>query len=439
MNIANPDKSPPSWAAATLMRVLAVEREEIGAMLTAFVFVICVWTSYMVLRPVRDAMGITSGVSKLPLLFWGTFIAMLLVQPAFGWIISRYRRTVALPWIYGFFVGNLLLFYGWFYLQPDHTWIARAFFVWLSVFNLFVLSLFWSICVDVFTAEQARRLFGFIAGGTSIGGIIGPALTAQLAVPLGRINLLLVAAGFLALSIFFMQRLIRWQRTQQREVGQQADVDRKVGGNPFSGLYEVFGNPYLFGLAIFVFLLTWLNTFLYLQQAELVSKAVLDPDRQTALFGSIDFWVQTITLLIQVLALGRLTSRLGIALLMLIVPILMVFGFSWLALNPTLWVLIAVVIVRRVGEYAIMRPCREMLFTTVPREAKYKAKNFIDTVVYRGGDAISGSAYAGLGWLGLTTVGIAWVGALLAALWGVASYAIARKHVAAAAANSTRT
>ena len=419
------------------MRLLPVRHEEIGAMLSAFMFVLCVFTSYTVLRPVRDTMGITSGVANLPTLFWATFAAMLIVQPVFGWLVSRHRRTRVLPWIYGFFIVNLLGFYVWFYVQEDHTWIARAFFVWLSVFNLFVLSLFWSLCVDVFTAEQSKRLFGFIAGGTSLGGILGPALTAKLAVPLGGINMLLVAAGFLSVSLFFMSSLTRWQRRQGMDA-EARDVDRPVGGNPVSGFYKIFGNSYLLGLALFVFLLTWLNTFLYLQQAAFVASAIPDSDRQTELFGTIDFWVQSITLTIQILALGHLVKRLGIRLLILIVPALMVLGFGWLALNPTLWVLIAVVMVRRIGEYAVMRPCREMLFTTVPRESKYKAKNFIDTVVYRGGDALSGSGYALLGWLGLAASGIAWAGAVLAFMWGVAAYAVARKHVAAAGENARR-
>lgn len=411
------------------MKAFAVERHEVGAMLAAFLFVFCVWTSYSILRPVRETMGITSGVANLPMLFWGTLIAMLAVQPIYGLVASRYRRTTFLPWVYGFFVLNLAGFYAWFHLQEDHTWIARTFFVWLSVFNLFVLSVFWSFCVDIFTRDQARRMFGFIAAGISTGGLIGPLLARFLAVPLGRINLLLVAGAFLAASLLFVRYLTRWQSRENRTaVASAPDGDRPVGGNPFSGIYQVFGSRYLFGIAVFVFMLTWVNTFLYLQQAELVSKAIPDPDRQTELFSTIDFWVQAITLVIQALALGHLVKRFGLVVMMLTVPLAMVIGFGYLALNPVLGMLIAVFMIRRIGEYAIMRPCRELLFTTVPRETKYKAKNFIDTVVYRTGDVVSGSAHALLAWLGLATSGIAWAGALVAGLWGIAAYSVARQQ-----------
>ncbi len=411
------------------MKAFAVERHEVGAMLAAFLFVFCVWTSYSILRPVRETMGITSGVANLPILFWGTLIAMLAVQPIYGLVASRYRRTTFLPWVYGFFVLNLAGFYAWFHLQEDHTWIARTFFVWLSVFTLFVLSVFWSFCVDIFTRDQARRMFGFIAAGISTGGIIGPLLARFLAVPIGRINLLLVAGVFLAVSLLFVRYLTRWQsRVNRADDASPTDADRPIGGNPFSGIYQVFGSRYLFGIAVFVFVLTWVSTFLYLQQAELVSKALPDPDRQTELFSTIDFWVQVVALVIQLLALGHLVKRFGLVVMMLTVPLAMVIGFGYLALNPVLGVLIAVYMIRRIGEYAIMRPCRELLFTTVPRETKYKAKNFIDTVVYRAGDAVSGSAHALLAWLGLATSGIAWAGALVAGLWGIAAYSVARQQ-----------
>jgi AAA family ATP:ADP antiporter len=412
-----------------LMRTFSVRRNEVGAMLAAFLFVFCVWTSFSILRPVRETMGITSGVANLPMLFWGTLIAMLALQPIYGLVASRYRRTTFLPWVYGFFVLNIAGFYVWFHVQDDHTWIARAFFVWLSVFNLFVLSVFWSFCVDIFTRDQARRMFGFIAAGISAGGIVGPLLAKVLAVPIGRINLLLVAGAFLATSLLFVRYLTRWQsRVNTAVEGAPADGDRPVGGNPFSGIYQVFGSRYLMSIALFVFLLTWVSTFLYLEQANLVSKAIPDPDRQTELFSTIDLWVQAITLLIQLLALGHLVSRFGLVVMMVTVPLGMVFGFTWLALQPVLGVLIAVMMIRRVGEYAVMRPCREMLFSTVPRETKYKAKNFIDTVIYRAGDALSGSAHALLVWLGLATAGIAWAGAVIAALWGFAAYSAARKQ-----------
>jgi ATP:ADP antiporter, AAA family len=415
-----------------LRRLVQMEEHEAGAAIAGFAYIFCAFTAYMILRPVRETMGITSGVSNLPSLFWGTLAATLVTQPIFGWLTSRYPRTVFLPWVYGFFALNLAGFYLWFYFQSDHTWIARAFFVWLTVFALFVPSVFWSLMADIFRPEQAKRLYGFLAAGTSAGGVLGPIIAATLAPVVGTINLLLFSMVFLGASIFCIRYLTMWHAravaAHQAAATVRGDVNQPLGGSLWAGFTLVAKSPYLLSIAVFILLLTWVSTFLYLQQAELVEKALPDRDAQTQLFGWVDFTVQSLALVIQLFALSRFTKWMRLSTVIMTAPVLMVFGYSALALFPVLGVLLVVMVIRRVGEYALVRPCREMLFTSVDRETKYKAKNFIDTAVYRTGDATSASAHAVMSWLGLATSGIAWAGAVVAAVWAVFAYRLGRTH-----------
>ncbi|MBV8877309.1 MAG: MFS transporter, partial [Gammaproteobacteria bacterium] len=252
-----------------LRRLVVLQPGEAPALLAAFATLLCTFSSYTILRPVRDAMGVTSGLEKIPTLFWGVFVVMLLLQPVYGWLTSRYPRTVFLPWVYGFFTLNLLGFYVWFRLEADHTWIARTYFVWVSVFNLFVVAAFWSLMADVFTREQAGRLFGSIWAGASTGGLIGPTIARELAVPLGAINLLPISAGLLLVSLVFMSKLIRWQRTHRAAVSaaapeaaqpQPARTESALGGSMFAAFTQVVRSPYLLGIAFFVLLMTWVST-----------------------------------------------------------------------------------------------------------------------------------------------------------------------------------
>ena len=420
--------------ARLFMRTFSVRREEMQGLIGSFALLFLIWTAYSILRPVRETMGITSGVSKLPILFWATFLCTLAIQPIFGAMATRMRRATLLPTLYFFFASNLVLFYVWFYIQEDHTWIARAFFVWLSVVNLFWLSVFWSFMADIFSREQSHRMFGFIAAGTSLGGLAGPLVTATLAETLGTLNLLLVAAVLLVAGIPLVRTLNHWQLRQVPDASDTSGPgDRPLGGNPFAGFRQVLASPVMAGIGIFVFLLTWVSTFLYLEQQALVDKLVPDTDQQTQLFGWIDFSVQSVALVIQMVFLGKLTRRFSLTALIVIVPILMVAGYMWLATNPVLWAIVGTMIVRRVGEYSIMRPSREMLFTSVPREMKYKAKNIIDTLIYRAGDAVSASAHAGLVAAGVATSGIFWIAAGISGLWGWSAYSAARRHEAAQA------
>ena len=431
-----------------LRRLVVLQPGESPALLASFATLLCMFSSYTILRPVRDALGITSGLEKIPYLFWGVFVVMLVLQPVYGWLTSRFPRTVFLPWVYGFFVANLLAFYLWFRLESDHTWIARTYFVWVSVFNLFVVAAFWSLMADVFTREQAGRVFGFIWAGASTGGLIGPSIARSLAVPLGAINLLPISAALLALSLLFMSLVIRWQRgrgarapaaTAGTAAAPARPAEQALGGGVFAAFTQVVRSPYLLGIALFVILMTWVSTFLYLEQQAFVARVFANADERTRFFAGIDLWVQAASLLMQLLLFGRLFEWVGLKAMLVSVPLIMTAGYAVFALAPRFMVLVVVYAVRRVGDYALTRPCRDALFTVVSREEKYKAKSLIDTFVYRGGDATSGSLHKLLTeGLGIGHAGVGWVGAVISALWTLLALALGRAQEERGRAAATR-
>jgi AAA family ATP:ADP antiporter len=426
---------------ALLRRLVVLQPGETPAVLASLATLLCTFSSYTMLRPVRDALGVTSGLDKIPYLFWGVFVVMLLLQPVYGWLTSRFARSVFLPWVYAFFIANLLLFWAWFHLQADHTWIARTYYVWVSVFNLFVVAAFWGLMADVFSREQAGRLFGFIWAGASAGGLVGPKLDQLLVAPIGAVNLLLISAGLLLLALVLMMQVIRRQQragpapeaaagipaapgsSARAPAGEHAGV----GGGIFSAFAQVARSPYLIGIAVFVLFMTWVSTFFYLEQQAFVAKVFHNADERTRFFATIDFWVQAASLLLQFLVFGRLFRWFGMRALLALVPLMMVGGYALFALVPTFMVLVWVYAVRRVADYAFTRPCRDSLFTVVSREEKYQAKSLIDTFAYRGGDALSGSLYKALtGGLGAGPSAIGWLGAVVSAVWMVLALALGR-------------
>jgi ATP:ADP antiporter, AAA family len=420
-----------------LRRLVVLQPGEAPALLASFATLLCMFASYTILRPVRDALGITSGLENIPYLFWGVFVVMLLLQPLYGWLTSRFPRSVFLPWVYGFFALNLLIFWVWFRVESDHTWIARTYFVWVSVFNLFVVAAFWSLMADVFTREQAGRLFGFIWAGASTGGLIGPLIDRKLAVPLGAINLLPLSAALLVLSLVFMAVVIRWQRRQNAQASASTATPAQgvmaepthggVGGGVFAAFAQVMRSPYLLGITLFVLLMTWVSTFLYLEQQAFVAKVFHSTDERARFFAGIDFYVQAASLTIQFLLFGRLFKWFGMRALLASVPLIMMAGYALFALAPLFMVLVVVYAVRRVADYAITRPCRDSLFTVVSREEKYQAKSLIDTFAYRGGDALSGSLYKALtSGFGAGPSAIGWLGAGISAVWAVLALALGR-------------
>lgn len=373
-----------------IARLFNVEPRETGAVVAGLVLFFLLFTGYFMLRPVRETMGVAGGVDNLQWLFTGTFVATLAAMPLFGWVAARVRRRHILPWTFGFFVLNLLVFAALFGSQPENVWIARTFYIWLSVFNLLSISLAWSVLADLFVVAQAKRLFALMAGGASLGGLCGPVLGTLLVAPLGHAGLVLLSALFLAGSIGAAAWLQRWRDAHPLPAQDQVARSRPLGGNPFAGATAVFRSPYLIGIALFVLLLASVSTFLYFEQARLVAEVFPDRTRQTQVFGLIDTIVQSLAILTQIFITGQIARRLGVGVLLVVVPLITAAGFLWLALAPTFAVFAVVMVVRRAGEYALVRPGREMLYTVVGAEDKYKAKNFIDTVVYRGADALSG-------------------------------------------------
>ncbi len=412
-----------------LRRLVGVRREEVGALLWSFAYFFCLLSSYYILRPLRDEMGIAGGVDNLQWMFTGTFVAMLAAVPVFGWAAARFPRRKLLPLVYLFFIANVLIFYALFQLDLGRVYVARAFFIWTSVFNLFVISVFWSFMADLFSNAQARRLFGFIAAGGSAGAIAGPAITGLLAAPLGPTNLLLISAALLIGAVACIAALNSRTRTLAEDRRLQSDR-AAIGGGIFTGVRRVFSSPYLLGICLFIWLYTTLATFLYLGQARIVADSFDDPATRTALFAWIDFAVNVLTIGIQAALTGRVIKWLGLPLTLALIPILTAGGFAGLGLAPALPVLVAFQVIRRAGEYAVTRPAREILFTVVDIETKYKAKNFIDTVVYRGGDAVSSWIYTALVAVGLSLAGIALIAAPIALLWAAIGLGLGRRQEA---------
>lgn len=383
-----------------LGRLFTFNEDETPAVVGGLALFFLLFAGYFMLRPVRETMGVAGGVDNLQWLFTGTFIVTLLALPLFGWVVTRAKRRRILPWIYGFLASNLLAFALVFAVQPDNLWVARAFYIWLSVFNLLSISLAWSVLADLFSNEQAKRLFGLLAAGASLGGLVGPILGTLLVGVVGHAGLVLLATLFLLGSIGAATYLQRWRDRAPLPAEVEHPRSRPLGGNPFAGAGEVLRSPYLLMLALFVVLLASISTFLYFEQARLVAQTFTDRTRQTQVFGLIDTVVQALAILTQLFFTGRIARRMGVGMLLVAVPLVMVAGFLWLALAPVFAVFVVVMVVRRAGEYALVRPGREMLYTVLPAEQKYRAKNFIDTVVYRGGDALSGWVKRGLDVLG---------------------------------------
>jgi AAA family ATP:ADP antiporter len=413
-----------------LSATINAEDHELRPALSGFLLFFCLFTGYFMLRPIRESMGISAGVENLQWLFTATFLVMLAAVPLFAWLSSRVPRLHFIDWVYGFFCVNLLIFAALFQSYGESIWMARLFYVWISVYNLFVVSVAWSLMADVFDGAQAKRLFAFIAAGASVGGLVGPALSALLVNNIGESGLILLAGLLLGMALTLKFSLMRW-----REIGgagrpgaTAAESTRKpLPGNPFSGITRVLQSPYLLGIAGFVILLATVTTFLYFEQARLVAELFPNRQEQIRVFGTIDLIVQAGALLSQIFLTGRIAQRLGVRVLLAIVPLLMCVGFVGLALAPSFAMLATLMIVRRIGEYAFVRPGREMLFAPLDAESKYKAKNVIDTIVYRAGDALSGWAKSVLDMLGQGAGLVAVVGAACALLWGYLGWRLGKE------------
>jgi AAA family ATP:ADP antiporter len=447
-------------ARTTLKRIVDVRDEEITALFWSCGYFFCLLASYYVLRPLREQAGLAVGKDKLADLFTWTFVGMLVATPLFAALVTRYPRRKFIPWVYRFFIANLLVFFVLIRFAPAEvvTGAWTVFFPWLSVFNLFAVSVFWSFMADLYRLQQGKRLFGFIAVGGSLGAIAGSALTEALAERIGPIQLLLVSALFLEASVHCVRRLVglfhvgdelagipaRRDSTegQRRATGAERHATRAErhvdGGQPqppieqiehgglFTGLRLVFQSSFLGLICVYMFLYSSCATVLYFEQAHIVDAWNPDRGAQTALFARIDLWVNLITMAMQVFLTGRIVARLGIGFGLFLQPLVGALALLALAVSPTVGVLVAFQVLFRSVHYATSRPSREMLFTIVGREAKYKSKNFIDTFVFRGGDALAARLFDGMKGLGLQGVALATVP--LVVIWGFVGIALGRKQ-----------
>jgi ATP:ADP antiporter, AAA family len=377
---------------------------------------------YYVLRPLRDEMGIAGGVKALPWLFTATFVTLVVAQPLYGALVAKVERARFIPIVYHFFVANLALFWLLLITGTATVIVARVFFVWVSVFNLFAVAVFWSFMADLFTSEQGKRLFGFIGAGGTAGALVGPLVTIGLSVPLGAINLLIVAIVLLELAMLCVLRL---ERVSTARHPPHPD-ERSIGGSAFAALPQLIRSPYLLGVGAWVSLLSFGATMLYLEQANIVAATVHGAASQTRIFASIDLAVSLLTLATQVLATGALLKRFGTGAATGALPAVYVIGFAALAALSGLVTVIAVQVAQRWMNFAIANPARQVFFTVVGREEKYKAKNLIDVVIYRGSDALYGWAFGGLQALGLKLGGIALAALPVAAVWLVLSVVLGR-------------
>jgi AAA family ATP:ADP antiporter len=406
---------------------LGVEPGERRMVATAFLLFFCVLCGYFMLRPVRETIGTVLGEGEVENLFVATWLGSVAVIPLYGWACVRLRRTTVLAAVYGLFAISLLVLAGFMGVDAQEPAAARFFYVWISVFNLLVVSVFWTLMVDRMDDERARRLFGIVAAGGTTGGLVAPLLTDVLIGPIGRAGILVVSACLFATAVLCQALLLR-QLRRDPAAASAAGADRPIGGNPFAGISLVLRSPYLITFCAFVLLLASVTTFLYFEQLHIVAQSFPDEDARTRVFARIDFVVQALTLATQIFFTGSIARRLGVVVLLCSVPVAMVGGFLALSVVANVWILAAVMIARRAGEYALTRPGREILFTSVDTETKYKAKNLIDVVVYRGGDALSAQLRGGLRGGEMTSAALAVVGAGIAVVWGIVGYWLARRH-----------
>jgi len=417
-----------------LKRIVVLRPGEARALLWSFAYFFCLLTGYYVLRPLRDEMGIAGGVRNLQWLFTATFVAMLAAVPVFGAMVARLPRRRFIALVYHFFVLNIAIFWLLLTFGVGKVQVARIFFVWISVFNLFAVSVFWSFMADLFASEQGKRLFGFIAAGGSLGALLGPALTVALALPLGPVNLLIVAALFLELAVVCVSRLDPAASSAEAAARAAAAAppaqaeSTGLGGGWLAGIAMVLRSPYLAGIALWVLLLSLAGTFLYFQQANIVAAASDDPGVRTRIFAAIDLTIGVLTIIVQFLATGRLIARLGVGRAAALLPLVFALGFLILAFTPMLIVVIAFQAVQRTANFALSNPAREILFTVLTREEKYKAKNVIDIVVFRGADAVSGWLFALLRGAGAELPAISLATVPVAGIWLMLALALGRAH-----------
>lgn len=420
----SPASGAPWSPAGILSRVVAVEPGEIAALLWSFGYFCTILTSYYIIRPLRDEMGVAVGQAALQNTFTIVFLIMLAAVPVFGWLVSNVARRLIVPIVYGFFIADILLFWVGFRFLAGGLELSRLFFIWASVFNLFTVSLFWILMSELWTSPAAKRLYGFIAAGGSAGAMLGPLVTQGLVALVGPEDVLPAAAFFLALGASAAVRLRRLV-----PAAEHASASQPTGRDVLAGAVQVWQSPYIFRIALLILLANLVSTFFYLEQSRIVGEVIADRAERVRLFSRLDLAVNVLTIALQVLLTGRLMRRLGVGPTVAALPAVAIAGLLALTVAPSLWVVAAIMIAERAVAFSLASPAVKVLWTVVDPEAKYKAQSFVDTVVFRGGDAASGwmLGHLGAAGMGLGHGAIALVMLPFAGLWLALALALGRR------------
>lgn len=418
-------------SSSLLKSIIDVKPEERKMVIWSFLYFFMLMASYFILRPIRDEMGIVNGASKMHWLFTATFLTMLVIVPVFGYITSRFRIASVLYLTYLFFIINITLFYLLFSNGLFIEILPIVFFIWLSVFNLFSISLFWSFMVDIFTVTQSKRLFGIISAGGSLGAICGPLIMTALSNKLEIENLFLVSIGLLLISLFALQKIVFAQKTSK--TGHRISngfLNIKLTINTLlDGIKLVAASKYLKRIVLFMILYTSISTFLYFEQANIIERTISKSSMRIMYFTRVDLITNILSITGQLFLTSKFIRKFGLSIALSLIPLLIAIGFLILSTKTILPVIAVLLIVHRAGNYTLMRPGREILYTVRSREEKYKAKNFIDTAVYRGGDALSGWIFASLISLGFGLSIIAIIAIPIILIWGYTGFQLGTKQV----------
>lgn len=414
-----------------LIRLFAQVRPGEGrAVALAFCCFFVLLGSYYILRPLRDSMATVFTSGQLSQLFTFTFVFTLMFSALFGALVSRLKLTRFVPGVFWFWLLNVLLFYGLFRVLPASRWVAGCYFVWFSVINLFMISMFWTLMVDLFTPAQATRLFAVIAAGGSLGAIAGPLVTRLLVAALGIDGLLLVAAGGFAFLILIVHLLLREKERLRTDatLGQTSSMDHELTGSALDGFRTILATPLLRNQTLFMLLMTWVNTIAYFMQTDVVARSFTGMADRTEAVADIALWINVGSAVILLFGLGRFVQRFGVTAGLILNPLIMIIAFAAVGVSPSLLMVQSLQVIRSVAQYAIARPSREMCFTVVPQESRYKAKNVVDTVIYRLGDVTAAWMQAGLQLAGFGLAGVVALGMGSSALWGGAARSLGRRY-----------
>ena len=396
-----------------------VKEKEVKAVIFSFLFVVVLMSAYYILRPVRDAMASDWSDAEVSWLWTLNFFISTAIVALYGSMVSKFRFRLLVPTMYGIFAISFIIFYVLGSAFEDRTVIDKSFYVWVSVFSLFHISVFWTFMSELFSKEQSGRLFGIIAVGASVGGLIGPSITAFFSVSLGADNLMLIASMMLLIPIpiiFYLQSLK--SKELNNEVLDIPGSNQSIGGNPLAGFKMFFSNPYLLSIGLFIFLYTGISSFVYFELKNLLSD--FSRSERSVIWAQMDLAVNILAISTGLFATGRIVTKFGMPATIAMVPIMICIGLLVLAISPLLGVVMVLQIIRRAGNYAVTRPAREMLFTLVNQETRFKAKPVIDIVAYRGGDMLMAWLFTGLTQgLGLGLASVAAVGAGIASLWAL--------------------